>query len=160
LAKKVQKSVHKLDIFDVLNAISTKDVHFFSKLSPEEQKSIQPFVLQRWLTGGYDPLQTILINEVVNPYVFEFYQHPQLMWMLMTICTSGKPTRYRWIRAQQQKYAHPNTLEVIKQFFSYSTKEANDALPLLSDDDIINYAEQLGYQTDEIKAIKKELTNR
>lgn len=54
----------------------------------------------------------------------------------------------------------PLTIAVVREYFTYSSIEAGEALPLLDDDAVINCAEQLGRQPDELKQIKKELKNR
>ena len=44
--------------------------------------------------------------------------------------------------------------------FDYNTTDAIEVLPMISNDDILSFAEQLGKQPPEISAIKKELKTR
>lgn len=154
-------AAHKLDIFRVLNHTSRKDPKFFKELTEEEQKAYQPLIVMRWLTGTTDARQIYFINELVNPFVFTLTKHKELLYFLMTTCTSGKQQRYYWNKALSKKSTKtPTAVSVIKDYFNYSTLHAIEALPLLSTDDILDYAAQLGRQKEDIAKIKKEMKNR
>jgi hypothetical protein len=152
---------HKIDIFQVLNHISKKDKNFFKQLTDEEKKAFQPLIVMRWLTGTNDARQVYFINELVNPFVFSMYNHKELIYYLMTTCTRGKTQRYNWTKSSSKKSsATPSSVGVIKEYFNYSTLHAIEALPMLSNDDIMEYAEHLGRQKEDITKIKKELKTR
>lgn len=152
------QSPHKLNIFSVLGNINKKNTSFYSKLSDEEQKSLQPLVLMRWLTGTSDLRQIYFINELVNPFVFPLNKHKKLLVNLLSVCTSGKFQKYKWIKKHSKKQSnYPVSVSVIKEYFNYSTKDAIECLPLLSKDAILSYAIELGKQKEDIKSIEKEL---
>ena len=152
---------HKLDIFGVLGNISRKDSAFYDKLTEEEQKALMPLVVMRWLTGTSDARQLYFLNELVNPLVFNLTNHKKLLVQLMGVCTSGSSRKHTWMKAKPRTSSStPNITSVIKQHFNYSTRHAIEAIPLLCDTDILEYAEQLGRQPDVIKLIKKELKKR
>ena len=147
---------HKLDIFAVLAALDRKDVEFFTNLTPDEQKSIQPFVLMRWLTGTYNKRQVFLINEIVNPYVFNMNNDKELLWKLLTICTTGKPQRYVWNKPGLKGSNNPTATKVVQQYFGYNSVDAAKSVKLLAHDDIVMMAEELGWQDEELNKLKKE----
>lgn len=152
---------YKLDIFKVLAKLSKKDRVFFSSLSEEEEKTLAPLVLMRWLTGTRNAQQIFFLNELVNPFVFTLAKHKELLIDLMMVCTSGSSQRYYWNKTKGKRTSSmPLTIAVVREYFTYSSIEAGEALPLLDDDAVINCAEQLGRQPDELKQIKKELKNR
>lgn len=152
---------YKLNIFDVLGKLSKKNSAFYDKLNEEEQKALQPLVVQRWLTGTDDARQIYFLNELVNPLVFPLTNHKKLLVQLMSICTSGRFQKYQWKKAKpKSSSSKPQTVAVIRETFDYSSRHATDAIPLLTDEDILEYAEQLGRQPDIIRAIKKELKTR
>ena len=156
-----KKKTHKLDIFNVLNQISTKKRNYYEGLSEEEQKAFMPLVVMRWLSGTRNARQVFYLNELVNPSVFSLHKHKKFLYYLMTICTTGHGQRYFWNKTLSKRSSTtPVTTQTICQFFGYNTREAADALPLLSDEDILSYAEDLGKQPDEIRKIKKELKGR
>lgn len=152
---------YKFDIFKILERLSVKDRDFFTKMTDEDKKALQPLVLQRWMSGTSEARQIFFLNEIVNPLVFPLTKHKQLLLDLLEICGSGKTRKYFWNKAKNnKKTSTPKTIELIKQYYGYSTLQAKDAMPLLTDDDIMNFAWYLGKQPDEIKLINKELKLR
>lgn len=145
---------HKLNIFDVLKKLDTKQFNF-DLLDESEKKALQPYLIMKWLSCTSNELQIQLINEFVNPYVFNLFQDKQLLCDLLSVVTSGRTKRYQWIKSNST-HAKPASIGVIKQYYQYNDCYANDALPLLSESDIIDMAEELGYQSADIKKIEKE----
>lgn len=151
----------KLNIFNVLARINEKDTNYFDRLTEEEQKAFLPLIVMRWFSGVSNARQVYFINELVNPFVFSLHRHKKLLYYLLTICGSGGSQKYFWNKTISKKSSStPMTIKVLRDYFGYSTLESIDALPLLSDIDIIMYAEELGCQKDEISKIKKELKSR
>lgn len=156
-----KKTSRKLDMFRVLDHISIKDINFYRNLPEEEQKAFVPLVTMRWFSGTSSARQVFFINELVNPNVFANHQHKELLYFLMTICAPGKKQRYFWNKtASKKSTSTPIAVSIIREYFGYSTLEAVDALPLLSNDNLMQYAEELGTQPDKITKLKKELRTR
>jgi hypothetical protein len=152
---------YKLDIFQVLGQIDRKDIDFYDNLLEDEQKALQPFVVMRWLSGTKDAPQVYVLNEFVNPYVFELLNHKGLLYKLLTVATNGKPRRYNWLKVKSKKGSSiPFITAVVCEYFGYSKRQTGSVIPLLSDGDILEYAQQLGRQSAEITKIKAELKNR
>lgn len=151
----------KLDIFDLLKNISTKNVEHFSSLSDEEVKAFVPFVVARWLSGTSDPFQIVSLNEYVNPVAFDLgTKHKRLMYDLMTICSPGKSRKYSWSKLPGKRSSScPVSIEAIQQYYGYNSGDAAEALQLLNCATVTEIAQDLGFQVDQIKKIKKELTD-
>lgn len=147
----------KLDIFDVLKNISTKNVAFYDSLTNDQVNSFQPLVVMRWLSGTFSKQQVYLINELVNPFVFSLHTHKKLLWQLMSTCTAGKTQKYTWKKKLGKVTSNPASVKVVREYFHYSTTQAKKAVGLLQSGDIISMAEELGWQDDEINAVCKEL---
>lgn len=156
---KVNYMTYKNDIFEVLENIDKKNVDYFKSLTEEQQKQLSPFVLLQWMKNTKNDVQIVLLNEFVNPYVFDLGKHKELLFYLLTICASGKKQFYKWTKKETQKIKFPETINIIKKFFNYSTKEAQECLNVLSKYDIMEMTQKLGYQDDELKKLKKELKN-
>jgi hypothetical protein len=151
------KATPKLDIFRVLNALNERDINFFAKLTEEEQKAFQPFLVQRWMSGTSDARQVYFINALANPYVFTLPNHKQLLWYLLVVANSGKSQRYVWNKLPAGSTSpKPLSTKIVAQYFNYSMKEAGEAVHALSKNDILNIAVDLGMQPDELSKIKKE----
>jgi hypothetical protein len=149
-----------LDIFKTLTHISNKDRGYYEALPDDVKKELQPFVVMRWLTGTSDPRQIYFINEIVNRFVFELGSHKPLLYKLLCVATSGQPQRYQWKKPASRKGAGTMCTQVVKQYYHYNTRQATEALGLLSNDDIMGYAEEIGLQKEDIAKLKRELKTR
>jgi hypothetical protein len=146
-----------LDLFDTLNQLNKKNIDWFDELSLDEIKSIAPVVLMRWLSGTTNASQIIIINEILNPFVFTLANNKKLLWYLMCICTTGKHQKYNWSKINYGNAAQSLAIKCIKRYYNYSTRHATQVLPLTSNENIIDMAEELGYDTTELNNLKKEL---
>jgi hypothetical protein len=147
----------KLDIFRVLKALDNKDVNFFSSLTDDEKKDLQPFLVARWLSGTYSKQQVYLINEVANEYLFSLYKHKELLWYLMTMCTTGKLQRYAWNKSVANTSSTPIAVNIIKQYFGYCRKDAERVVKILAPHTIEEMAMDMGWQDDDLNKARKEL---
>lgn len=147
----------KLDIFRVLSHADKKDRDFFETLTDEEVSAMQPLLVMRWLSGTQSPLQIIMLNEVVNPYVFTLPQHKSLLWSLITTVGQNQHRRYQWIKAPGKgTSSKPVTISLLQQHYKYSHRQAVDVLPLLCYDQVVELAEYYGRPNEDLAAIKKE----
>lgn len=151
------KKSFKLDIFKLLGRLDKGDYHVWEKLSDEERKGFSSLVTMRWMSGTSDARQVVFLNELVNPMIFNLSDHPELQMKLLAIASSKQNKRYKWLSMKTTRKVKPKILNVIKEYLEYSSKDAEEASVLISNEDIISMAEELGYQPDEIKNIKKEL---
>ena len=148
---------YKVDIFDVLNRISCGEKDIWEKFSDEERKAISPLIVMRWLSGTGNARQIVYINTLVNHLIFACSKHPDLLFKLMASCTDKRPARYQWIGQKKSVGQKKLCVEVIKQFYNYSNREALSVINLISKDDFIEMAEKLGWDKDAINKLKKEL---
>lgn len=147
----------KLDIFAVLGKLNTKTGQYYDSLTPEEQKTIAPFVLQRWATGTTNAFQVYSVNEFVNPYVFTLQHHKGLLWRLLVAANAGVNQRYQWTKALTKPHeSKPVAIAIIRDTHGYSTRDAIDTLGLFSYDDLLAMAIDLGYQQDDLDKLAKE----
>jgi hypothetical protein len=154
-----QKKTYKLDIFQTLGQIDNKNHNFYDELTIDQQKGFYPVIAMRWMSGTNVPLQVILLNELVNPYVYSLFNHKNLLFKLMTICTTKKQ-RYKWIKTNSDSHSCRHCIEVIKLHYGYNSQQAKEVFPLLSSTTIIDLASLHGLQKDEIQRITTELKNR
>lgn len=151
----------KITIFDILARIDSKDKQFYDNLPEAVQKAEHPLVLMKWMAGTSDAMKIVLLNEIVNPYVFNLHKYKPLVMKLLTACTDGNRTRYKWTKLKKAGTTkYPTLTDIIKRVFDYGTARAADTLPLLSDDQLIEYAEGLGFQNDEMRNVRKEIKQR
>lgn len=146
-----------LDVFALIKAAQNKDFQFYDKLSDQQRKEFAPVVVQRWISGCDDPLQVMMVNEYVNPYVFALHKHPQLLYKLMAVA-SQKNNRCTYPKIVKNKdKSTPLAVDVIKRMLSVSTDEATSLVKTMKPQDIIDAGYDLGYDSSDIKKLTKEL---
>lgn len=148
----------KLDIFDVLAQLDAGNRALWETFSEEQQKAFASLIIMRWMSGTSDARQIIALNEFVNPYVFALGKHQQLLSKLLVASSSKKPRRYFWLSAKSKKGgSKKKVIALLKEAYEVSEKEAVTYLPNAHLDDCVALAEKLGWQKEDIAALKKEL---
>lgn len=142
------------DLFAGLDRLTAGDMTWYDKLSDAGKKAAAPFVMMRWLAGTSDPAQIVRLNTFVNPYAFSLGQEKALLFKLMAASTTHKPKRYYWLKAPGGT-TNRLSLEVVKQYYGWSTREA--ALQPFEAAELVTMAEELGWDNDQLKKLKKEL---
>jgi hypothetical protein len=148
-------AAYKLDIFGLLSNIdSPRSGDIYDKLTEDERKGFAPLVVMRWMSGTSDERQIMMLNEFVNPSVFTLSDHPHLLMQLLQVASSKKPKRYAWLGVKSNKKS-VECVEVIKQYFGISEREAK-TYSLPPQEEILQMAEELGWDKDRIAKLKKE----
>ena len=149
-------ATYKLDIFALLSAIdSPKSKDIYSNLTDDEKKGFAPLIVMRWMSGTSDERQIILLNEFVNQYVFSLAKHPHLLMRLLQVASSKTNKRYQWIGIKSSK-KNKLSQKVVQEYFEMSAREVNLLNPFPPESEIMQMAEELGWQKEEITALKKE----
>lgn len=147
-----------LDIFSILSKLNAKDLTVWDNLSDEERKGFSPYIIARWMSGTNDPMQIILLNELVNPNIFsKTGQRTDIMCKLLAICGTGQSKRFKWIPESKKAKKKDVSLEIVKEYYDITTAEALHYITTLDNSDVLEMAEELGYQQDELKKLKKDL---
>lgn len=150
----------RLDIFEVLKKIDDGDIEYIRNLPEHQRKQFVPYLTMQWMAGTNNLGQKVLLNEVVNKRIFKLHKHPELLYYLMASLSDGTRKTYKWLKPPKKQYRFPKAVAVVKEATGYSTKRADEALTLLSNDTVIDFAMQLGYQPDKLKELEKELSSR
>lgn len=149
---------YKLDIFQVLTNINGNEFDYYATLDEQQQKAFVPVVTMKWMLGISNAKHIKRLNDRVNKYVFPLAKHKELLYHLMCATTTGKNVRYKYIKTStaSTSSSKPVSLGVIEEYYGYSSKHALDVLPLFNHDDIVEMAEYLGRQQEDLTKIKNE----
>lgn len=149
---------YKLDIFWLFGELNKGRLDIWDSLTDEQRKGFSPLIVMQWMSGCNDYNQIYLLEQLVNPMVFPLAKHPKLLMMLLAVANTHKQRRYYWITMKSSKEGKKKkSLEVLKEYYGYSTREATINLPLVSNEKLLEIANDLGWQKDEINILKKEL---
>lgn len=149
-------ATYKLDIFDTLAKIDNKKTgNLYSKLSDDEKKGFAPLIVMRWMSGTSDEKQVVLLNELVNPYIFSLGKHPELLMQLMQVASSKVPRRYQWIGVKSKK-KNTEARKVVGMYFDMSEREVNLINPFPSEEEVMSMAEFLGLEKEDVKKLQAE----
>lgn len=147
---------YKLDIFDLLNKLnSSKSGDIYAQLSEDERKGFAPLVVMRWMSGTSDERQIMLLNEFVNPAVFSLGKHPHLLMQLLQTASSKTSKRYAWLSVKSKK-KNVEAMKVVAEYFDMTAREVRLLDPFPSMEEVLNMADELGWQKDDIKKLEKE----
>jgi hypothetical protein len=146
----------RVDIFDFLKHVDKRDIYYYSELTSEEQKSIAFLTAVRWFSGTKNNNQILAVNSLVNQFTFKLSNHPDLLYKLMCIASSGTEKRYQWIPKKKRTSSKPMSARAIAQYNDISVIKADGYLDMLALEDVLEYADALAFDTAEIKKIKDE----
>lgn len=144
--------VDKVDIFHILKNIDSGNVSFYTDLSEEEQKTVSMVVLLKWFTGTKNKHQIIAANALLNHLVYDFGQnHKLLLYYLFLISSSGTEKSYKWINKSAVKDLY---IKIISEYFKISKNKAKQYRHMYSIADLVDMANEMGYDEDTMKKIK------
>lgn len=142
----------KFDIFELLSNIDRGNVAFLDKQPIEDHKHFSPYIDSLWMAYG-SQYQTVMLNEFVNPMLFEMQKHKGLMYKMMVACSDGRSKRYQFPKLPKHTGSDP-LVDVVRSFYDCSHLEASQYASMLSLDIIKEMARDVGLQDDEIKKLK------
>jgi muramidase (phage lysozyme) len=147
----------KLDIFEVLNNISSNNFEYLNTLTDDQLKEFRPFLIQQWLKGATTnkDYHILLTNEFCNQYIFKLSKHPKLLYKLFCVANGFNAKTYYKFRTKYEDKKPLSNL-IISTIYAYSKQHTHDVINLFSKNDIIDMATQLGYNKDQVKKVKKE----
>jgi hypothetical protein len=152
----MKERTFRLDIFDLLGKLnSSKSGDIYAKLTDDEKKGFAPLVVMRWMSGTSDERQIMMLNEVVNPYVFSLGNHPHLLMQLLHAASSKQFRRYNWMGIKSKK-KNVLALRAVSEYYEMSTREVKLLNPFPTEEEVMRMAEELGWQKDDIKKLEKE----
>jgi hypothetical protein len=144
---------YQLPIDQVMSAVDLRRGDYYSKLEPDELKSLSTFMAQRWgsqVQGTQDLQEYYLttVNDLSNlDYIGVGSGHDELRWRTLALCGIGHKMRHEFIPPKGAK-KDKLTAWLIEQF------------PSLGDDEIELFRELNGDGILEDIAVSKNMGNK
>jgi len=117
----------EFDLFEALAAIDRKDYDYYDRLSEEQKRKFNPYMLLIWLSSvkGRDQLVSLTRANVMannNMFAERMQDNPKLQWLSLCAASLGKGKQFREYLPTLSKsvvdYKKIATLDEVKKYFS------------------------------------------
>lgn len=144
-----------VNIFDTLKRIDLRQEDYYDTMLETDQKQLHPLVMTRWMSGTSDPAVIQMLNLTNNKYNFILAAHKPLLMRMLLLSSSGQSRRYQWL-SKTKDTSQSRSLRVLREYYTCSQREADSYIKMHTMDELVQMAEFVGWQDDEIKALIKE----
>ena len=152
---------YKNKLSDVLNSLDKSDYKLYDKMSEEQKKDFQPFVLMRYMSCvPNNPVESmialVVVNEYVNKYFWDLSSDKEFQAKLLASSGLGKKMYHQWI---PNKTKNDNVLtKFIQEIFDnknwYCNKTEMELFCRINDlESITNLCGEYGKSKDDQKKI-------
>ena len=152
MAKKPQ-----IPLKDVMAAIDKKDRGVYNRLTDEQKKAFSAWMMMRYCSSvqGKDAANYIyMTNELVNYQFMEVSKHPELQWLLLSACGTGKIGFHPYLKPPNSRKKKNKVFDFISNIMPHMKAEDIDNLINLNTvDELKEYAREHGYDDKSIKDI-------
>jgi|TARA_B100000073_G_scaffold347391_1_gene361564 hypothetical protein len=152
MAKKPQ-----IPLKDVMAAIDKKDRNFYNRLNDDQRKAFSAWMMMRYCSSvqGRDAANYIyLTNELVNFQFMEVSKHPELQWLLLSACGTGKIQFHPYLKPPNAKKKKNKVSEFLYGLYPHSKPEDIELMiKLNTNEELKALAYDYGYDDKTIKDI-------
>lgn len=142
---------------EVMAAIDKKDRNFYARLTPEQKKAFSPWMMMRYCSsaqGRHSADYIFMTNELVNKDFSEVSKHPELQWLLLSACGSGKIEFHPYLKPPNARKKKNKVFEFIYSIYPHMKAEDIEELITLNDKaSLKQLAKEHGYDDKTIKDI-------
>ena len=147
----------QIPLKDVMAAVDKKDRGFYKRLNDEQKKAFSAWMMMRYCSSvqGRDAANYIyLTNELVNFQFMEVSKHPELQWLLLSACGTGKIQFHPYLKPPNAKKKKNKISEFLYQVYPNCKPEDIELMiKLNSNEELKALAYDYGYDDKTIKDI-------
>ena len=147
----------QIPLKDVMAAVDKKDRGFYKRLNDEQKKAFSAWMMMRYCSSvqGRDAANYIyLTNELVNFQFMEVSKHPELQWLLLSACGTGKIQFHPYLKPPNAKKKRNKISEFLYQLYPNCKPEDIELMiKLNSNEELKALAYDYGYDDKTIKDI-------
>jgi hypothetical protein len=151
------KKKPQIPLNDVMLAIDRKNRTWYDNLSDEQVKAFSAWMMMRYASsvqGGNAASYLFMVNECVNKNFMDLSKHPELQWLLFTLCGSGKKEYHPYIKPPGGKKKKNKVAEWLSSQYPHMKPDEIQMLCEINDlADIKAQAMSAGLTDKEIKEI-------
>ena len=154
MAKKPQ-----IPLANVMLAIDRKRRDWYDSLTDEQVKAFSAWMMMRYASsvqGSNAASYLFMVNECVNKNFSDLSKHPELQWLLFTLCGSGKKEFHPYIKPPTSRKKKNRIAEWLSELYPLAKSDEVDLMIKLNDKaDLKNLALENGMSDREIKELFK-----
>ncbi len=154
MAKKPQ-----IPLADVMLAIDRKNKSWYDNLNDEQKKAFSAWMMMRYASsvqGGNAADYLFTVNECVNKNFMDLSKHPELQWLLFTLCGSGKKEYHPYIKPPTSRKKKNKVSEWLSEQYPLMKADEIAMLQEINDtEDFKTLAREAGLTDREIKELFK-----
>jgi hypothetical protein len=148
----------KLDIFDVLRATDRRNGNWLHQQPDDAQKEFAPLVVMRWAATVVDgpgaAYMLYMVNDRVNCHLYEFYNHPDLVFRLLASCGLGNVQKHQWLAGTPRKATGNAAANLVREHYPEASDPEIDLLLSLFDrNSFKQFVDECGVQPDDAKGV-------
>ena len=151
------KKKPQIPLNDVMLAIDKKNRDWYDNLSDEQVKAFSAWMMMRYASsvqGDKAADYLYMVNECVNKNFMDLSKHPELQWLLFTLCGSGKKEYHPYIKPPGGKKKKNKVTERLSSQYPHMKSDEIQMLCEVNDlADIKAQAVSAGLTDKEIKEI-------
>lgn len=151
------KKKPQIPLNDVMLAIDKKNRGWYNNLTDEQVKAFSAWMMMRYASsvqGGNAADYLFMVNECVNKNFMDLSKHPELQWLLFTICGSGKKEYHPYIKPPGGKKKKNKVTEWLSSQYPHMKSDEIQMLCEINDlADLKAQAVSAGLTDKEIKEI-------
>jgi len=140
-------------------AIDRKNRSWYDKLNDEQKKAFSAWMMMRYASsvqGGNAASYLFMVNECVNKNFMDLSKHPELQWLLFTLCGSGKKEFHPYIKPPTSRKKKNKVAEWLsEQYPLMKADEINMLMEINDTEDLKMLATEAGMTDKEIKELFK-----
>jgi hypothetical protein len=148
-----------LPLKDVMRALDKKEKSWYNNLSAEQKKAFSSWMMMRYASsvqGKNAAHYLFMVNELVNLNYEDTYKHPELQWLLLSACGSGKVEFHPYIKPPNTRKKKDKVSEFLYSIYPHiKSDEIELLLSINTKEDLVELAESHGLDDKEIKEIFK-----
>jgi hypothetical protein len=151
------KKANILSLPDILEAMDLRDLDFYKNLSPEQKKEVSFWLLMRYMSSSGKNIEhhLMMVNDLVNYNFSALMKHPELQWMLLALCGTGKIQNHRWIPPPKGIKKNKLEEEILRIYPLLKDDELEMILTINSQEELIQFFKDNGYDDKTIKELFK-----
>ena len=153
------KKAPAIPLKEVMAAIDKKDRGFYNRLTDEQKKAFSAWMMMRYTSsvqGKNSAYYIYMTNELVNRDFSDISKHPELQWLLLSACGSGKVEYHPYLKPPNARKKKDKVSEFLSNIYPLlKDDEIALIIKLNTTDELKEFAKTHGYEDKEIKEIFK-----